>query len=138
MCVYIPGSNEWMALVWAVKTLSALRQRAVQQQISVCQHCQYRLLGSLHTQTLNQIICFLHITIILNIKHTHTCSMIQPTCVMSMPGCRVLRLSLTVESSAAQLAWIAVYHDWAIAGSFALKNADSFLSADTTSKYLHT
>lgn len=64
--------------------------------------------------------------------------MIQPMCVMSMPGCRALRLALVVESSAAQPAWIALYHDWAIAGSFAFKNADCFLSADTTSKYLHT
>lgn len=59
-------------------------------------------------------------------------------CVISMLGCRARRLSLAVASSAAHPAWIALYHDWAIAGSFALKNADCFLSADTTSKYLHT
>lgn len=66
----------------------------------------------------------------------HTCSVIQPRCLTSMPGCMLLISSFTRGKRLAAPAWMALYQDWAMAGSFALRNTEFFLLDEITSKYL--
>lgn len=65
-----------------------------------------------------------------------TCSVIQPRCFTSMPGCMVFISSFTLGKRLAAPAWIPLYQDWAMAGSFARKNTEFFLLDEITSKYL--
>ena len=66
----------------------------------------------------------------------HTCSVIQPRCFTIMPGCMLLISSFTRGKRLAAPAWIPLYQDWAMAGSFARRNTEFFLLDEITSKYL--
>lgn len=66
----------------------------------------------------------------------HTCSVIQPRCLTSMPGCMVFISSFTRGKRLATQACMALYQAWAMAGSFARRNTEFFLLEDITSRYL--
>lgn len=68
--------------------------------------------------------------------YSQTCSVIQPRCLTSIPGCMTFIASFTLGKRWATLACMALYQDWAMAGSFARRNMEFFLLDETTSKYL--
>lgn len=76
-------------------------------------------------------------------KITITCSVSQPTCLMSLlpatptPDCEVLSSSLTLGSRALMLLWMALNQAWADTSSFARRNKGIRPSAEHTSRYLH-
>lgn len=53
-----------------------------------------------------------------------------------MPGCMLFISSFTRGKRLAAPAWMALYQDWAMAGSFARRNTEFFLLDEITSKYL--
>lgn len=53
-----------------------------------------------------------------------------------MPDCMVFISSFTLGKRLAAPAWIPLYQDWAMAGSFARRNTEFFLLDEITSKYL--
>lgn len=53
-----------------------------------------------------------------------------------MPGCMLFISSFTRGKRLAAPAWIPLYQDWAMAGSFARRNTEFFLLDEITSKYL--
>lgn len=53
-----------------------------------------------------------------------------------MPGCMLFISSFTRGRRLAAAAWMALYQDWAMAGSFARRNTEFFLLDEITSKYL--
>lgn len=67
---------------------------------------------------------------------SHTCSVIQPRCLTSMPGCMLFISSFTRGKRLVAPACMALYQDWAMAGSFARRNTEFFLLDEITSKYL--
>lgn len=68
--------------------------------------------------------------------YSQTCSVIQPRCLTSIPGCMIFISSFTLGKRLAMLACMVLYQDWAMAGSFARRNMELFLVDETTSKYL--
>lgn len=135
-----------MALCRIVEALFAFRTRGIQEQVLVSQHSQYGFLWTLRylrTLTfLSKLQKYFKLSIRLQISLTiappppHTCSVIQPRCLTSMPGCMLLISSFTRGKRLAAPAWMALYQDWAMAGSFALRNTEFFLLDEITSKYL--
>lgn len=77
-----------------------------------------------------------HITFHVMFQCLHTCSVIQPRCLTSMPSCMLFNSSFTRGRRLAAPAWMALYQDWAMAGSFARRNTEFFLLDEITSKYL--
>lgn len=65
-----------------------------------------------------------------------TCSVIQPTCLTSIPGCMTFISPFILGKRVAMLFCMALYQDWAMAGSFARRKTEFFLVAEITSKYL--
>lgn len=65
-----------------------------------------------------------------------TCSVIQPACLTTSPGCMTFISSFILGKRLAMLFCMALYQDWAMAGSFARRKTEFFLVAEITSKYL--
>lgn len=138
----LPGGNEGVAVRRLAQGVAALRQAAVQQQLLLGEDGQEVPGASAGELQEDGVRATSSVVTWRGRGHRGTCSVSQPTCLMSRPAtvpaptsC-ARSSSFTRGSSRAALAWMALSHDSAVASSFALRKRATRPSAEHTSRYL--